>query len=190
MEKWISVVGENPRRAGRVWNFAVAAMMFGTVALLSSCAGNQPDASLQPMRASASGGSNLSLRNQGYLMIYTPTNMRFGEANARFYPHTPYEIYNHNSDWMYEYVPNHLGKKDEKPTLVSIPSGPYRIKAHTAYGNLITIPVVIRPETLTTICLEGDRRPPTAATCDLYSVHLNGKTVGWVADSPEPFPGK
>ncbi|MDB6066496.1 MAG: hypothetical protein JWR26_2704 [Pedosphaera sp.] len=173
-----------------VLNFFVAALLLGIIPLLASCAGNQPDASLQPMKTSALSSSGHSLRNQGFLVIYTPTNMRFGESNARYFPHTPYEIYNHNSDWMYEYVPNHLGKKDEKPTLVTIPSGPYRVKAHTAYGHLITIPVVIRPETLTTICLEGDRKPPAHSNGDLYSLHLNGKTVGWVADSPEPFPSK
>jgi hypothetical protein len=91
---------------------------------------------------------------------------------------------------MYEYVPNHLGKKDEKPTMVSIPAGTYRIKAHTSYGHLITIPVVVRPETLTTICLEGDRSPPKPANGELYALHVNGHTVGWVADSPEPFPIK
>lgn len=117
-------------------------------------------ARLQPIRNLPADSSGNMVGTQGFLVVDTPSELHFDASNARRFPHTGYTIYTASGRRMIEYVPNRVGRAGETPTTTMLPAGLYMVEARTAWHVPVRFQVVIRPQTLTTVNLEGDLTPP------------------------------
>ena len=162
----------------------------GLIPLAISCASDARRATLQPVRNFPANSDGSHLRTHGFLVVYTPTELHFDDKLTRFYPHTGYSIYEPKANQLIKYVPNRTGKFGEAPNWVLLPAGSYTIQSRTAYNHPISIPIIIRPETTTTINLEGERKPPASVAGEAYHIRVRGNPVGWATDTPGSWPDK
>ncbi|MDB6021357.1 MAG: hypothetical protein JWQ04_1214 [Pedosphaera sp.] len=158
-------------------------------AFLVSCA-SQEQAVLQPSRITPANSDGSNLRTHGFLIVNTPAELHFDEHSARRFPHTGYGIYDPHNHSLVQYIPNHAGKMSEIPSTVLLPAGPYQIQAHAPDGRPITIAIVIRPQTETTVYLEFDTGPPSSVTGEVYRIQLSGQTIGWVTEAVAKWPAR
>jgi hypothetical protein len=128
----------------------------------------------------------LDSSGDGFLKVFSATGIRHVGSQSKYYPHTDYMIYNTNGS-VFQWVENSLGPMDEAPSLVELPTGPYKIRAQDDdYGRVI-VPLFIEPWRTTKVYLD-------ARTIDSLE-HLNssnfvclpnGRIVGWRARGQEP----
>jgi hypothetical protein len=121
-------------------------------------------------------------RTHGFLVVNTPTELHFDERSVRRYPHTGYSIYDVRSHRLIRYVPNHLGQAGESPSMVLLQAGNYMIEARTTSYRPIQFPVVIRPDTQTTVSLDSDVAPRTVQG-GFYAIEIRGRPVGWISEA-------
>jgi len=82
-------------------------------------------------------------------------------------------------------VPNRVGAWGEDPTRVGLMPGRYRIEALANSYGLVSVPVVIVANEVTTVHLEGSPEwPASPAFNAINSVRLpDGVVVGWKAEA-------
>jgi hypothetical protein len=118
-------------------------------------------------------------RPTGFLQIFTATETRPDGDSTYAYPHTGYTIYDQNGKTV-KYIPNHLGRMDEVPTVVSIPAGQYKIRADAEHYDRVTFPVEIMPGRTSVVHLEKDSKRPETPLQDSQLIRLpDGQVVGW-----------
>ncbi len=148
----------------------------------------QPALVLQPVGPPASGVSlgELDSRSEGFLKVFTATEIRQVGNESKYYPHTDYMIYNTNGT-VFQYVENSLDATDETPALVSLPAGLYRIRAQDDdYGRVI-VPVLIQPWRTTKVYLESRANESSEHLKPTDCVLLpDGRIVGWRATELAP----
>lgn len=96
--------------------------------------------------------------------------------------HTDYKVFS-EAGKLLEVVHNHPIRSGEEPAQVDLPPGTYRVVANANGYGLVTVPVVIKANQVTTVHLEGGGSwPNEAAFTQANSVRLpDGQIVGWRA---------
>jgi hypothetical protein len=122
-------------------------------------------------------------QSRGFLVVNTPAELHFDELSRRRFPHTGYSIYDSYTHKLLEYVPNRLGRAGETPTQVLLPAGMYFVEARTPYHQPVLFPVLIRPQTETTVNLDNDVPPPNTITGDFYTLQCRGRSIGWLEET-------
>ena len=110
--------------------------------------------------------------------VHAPSAGDFEDVQS----HTDYKIFS-NDGKMLQVVHNHPRSVDEEPAHVQLSAGTYRIVADSNGYGVVTVPVIIKANQVTTIHLEGGGSWPdeTVFTKD-NSVRLpDGQIVGYRA---------
>ena len=145
------------------------------VALVSGCAS-------QPIVLSPVGPAPVQAEahvSMGRLQVFSATETHPDGDNTYYYPHTGYSILS-DSGQMVKYVHNHVGTMDESPSLVTIPTGHYRVVAQSESYGRVTVPVVIKSGRTTTVHLERDWKPVAQTPGEVVRLP-DGEAVGWNA---------
>ncbi len=158
--------------------------MLATAVLLSGCASHGPGLVLDPVGpapapAAAAGSS-------GTLMVFSAFRQG-ADFSAPPYrrEYTDYRILSSDGKLL-QWVRNDGGALEAAPKPVALPTGTYRVVARAnGYGE-VTVPVVIRPNQVTTVHLEGspswpDRKQLAASNPVCLP---DGEIAGWRA-SPD-----
>ena len=157
--------------------------VLGAIALLSGCASPGPGLVLDPVGPppfpSAAAGST------GTLKVFSAFQQG-ADFNSQLYRrhYTDYEILSADGKRL-QWVRNDSGTSVEAPRRVELPAGTYRVVAHAnGYGE-VTVPVVVRPNQVTTVHLEGSPSwPNRSQLAPSDSVRLpDGEIAGWRANS-------
>jgi hypothetical protein len=122
---------------------------------------------------------------QGLLVVFSAFDVHadFEAANPYQRHYTNYKILSPDGQ-LVRAVHNDSGNLSDSPADVKLPSGTYRVIAQSnGYGE-VTVPVVIAPDQVTVVHLEGGANswPDKAALRDSNPVKLpDGRIVGWRA---------
>jgi hypothetical protein len=146
--------------------------------LLSSCA--LTPIAVDPVGPAPTGSKPVALNwtGQGWLRVYTATDIVPDGKTAFFYPHTGYEVYT-ESGKLLEYVPNHVEATDESATLLQIHAGRYRVLAQSERYNAVSVPVVIQPGKITEVHLGCHWLAPSNASTNEIAYLPDGRPIGW-----------
>jgi hypothetical protein len=158
-------------------------LAIGVALLCVSCASNRQAASVTPVAVIPANSDGSDLDTHGYLVVNTPMETHYDERSIRRFPHTGYSIYETRTHRLYKYVPNHLGQAGENAALVLLPAGDYMVEARTIYHRPIRFPVIIRPDTQTTVNLDADSPLPKTVHGELYTIQYHGRMVGWLTEA-------
>lgn len=115
---------------------------------------------------------------QGWLRVYTATDVVPNGKTAYFYPHKGYEVYTGNGKLL-EYVPNHDVAMDESATLLKIHAGCYLVLAQSERYNAVSVPVIIQPGKITEVHLGCHWQAPSNAPANEIVYLPDGRPVGW-----------
>src|SRR5712664_2234008 len=78
----------------------------------------------------------------GHLQVFSLMEAQSEGDDPIWYQHSAYFIYNENGK-RFKYVGNTIGKWDETPQTVTLPTGRYTVKARAEGALLAKVPVVI-----------------------------------------------
>jgi hypothetical protein len=156
---------------------AIASAVF-----LAGCASSSPSMVLAPVGPPPQQSGEFI--RQGILVVFSafdtgPLSPQLPDDTRQ---HSGYELRSEKGELL-QVVPNHAGPQGEDPAGVSLPAGKYRIVARANGYGLVTVPVLVAVNQVTTVHLEGgaswqDRKAFTPANC----VRLpDGEIVGWKA---------
>jgi hypothetical protein len=152
-------------------------------ASLLGCASPHGELALEPVGPPpyAVAGSG----TQGSLVVFSalePTaNFNSSPYRRR---HTDYRVFSADGKQLIQAVRNDTGKLLEGPERVGLPAGTYQVIARAnGYGD-VAVPVVIKPNQVTTVHLEGSTWwPRGSGILEANPVRLpSGEIVGWRAD--------
>ncbi len=115
---------------------------------------------------------------QGYLEVFSDTELHVLGQYTYYYPHTGYSI-RESSGRVVEFVPNHVGNMDEMPTRVTLAGGKYNIVAESASYGRVTVTVLIEPGRTTVVHLDGNWKPSTGVDANKLVLLPDGEAVGW-----------
>jgi hypothetical protein len=89
---------------------------------------------------------------------------------------------------LHQTVHNNEGLSVEGPKSLELPAGTYRVMAQANGYGMVTVPVVIRANQVTTVHLEGGASwPNNAALLGSNPVRLpDGEIAGWGANTQDP----
>jgi hypothetical protein len=136
-----------------------------------SLASSQPSASLQ---------SPTGLQPQtGDLIVYSATYAPTLEQ-SEYRAHTNYTIAT-SDDKIIEHVTNATGSFASKPATVSLPPGEYHVRAQYDGGRFVIVPIVIVPDKITVLDLDGEVLPRGSGAPKEMVRLPNGHVVGWSA---------
>jgi hypothetical protein len=156
-----------------------------TVAGLLGCASPRGELTLDPV-----GPPRLTRsieRGRGYLQVKTQREY-LASGDIQFFTHTPYLIYDLTGHKV-KTVQNHAGPTDQRPMVVDLPSGHYRVLGRASGYGLVTVPVVVSAETLTEVVLSGEGLAEARGANETNVVRLpGGPIVGWRSPVPVPTP--
>ena len=157
-------------------------VLLAASALLPGCASSPRGLVLDPVgppltRPAAAG-------SQGTLVVFSAFAVHGpGPSEPDYHRHySDYRIFSAGGQFL-QNVPNDAGPTGEDPAGVKLPAGTYRVVARANGYGLVTVPVVIATDQVTTVHLEGSATWPnqTAFTSD-NTVHLpDGQVAGWRA---------
>jgi hypothetical protein len=124
----------------------------------------------------------LVLATNGELTVYSETYSPTLEQSE--YPtHTNYTIATVD-DHVIEHVTNATGTFNSRPARVSLPAGEYHVRAQYNGGRFVTVPVVIEPDKITVVDLDGEALSQGRAVGREMVRLPDGQVVGWSATSP------
>jgi hypothetical protein len=124
----------------------------------------------------------LVLATNGELTVYSATYSPTLEQSE--YPaHTNYTIATVD-DHVIEHVTNATGTFNSRPARVSLPAGEYHVRAQYNGGRFVTVPVVIEPDKITVVDLDGEALSQRRAVGREMVRLPDGQVVGWSATSP------
>lgn len=164
----------------------LATGILAATALLSGCASHRPALVLDPVGpppfASAAAGST------GTLKVFSAYEQGADFNSPPYHrEYSDYRIFSVDGN-LVQTVQNDSGNLAEAPKRVQLPAGSYRVIARAnGYGE-VTVPVVIRPNQVTTVHLEGSpswsNRGQLAASNPVRLPH--GEIAGWRASENSP----
>ena len=151
-------------------------MLVGTpiILLLAGCA-SQPVV-LAPVGPEQN--NQVKYASTGHLRVFSDTKTREIGENTFYYTHTRYVIQDENGK-IVKIVPNHIGDTDEMPTLVTIPSGNYKVVAQSSSYGRVTVPVFIQAGQTTVVHLDRNWKSSKKLPTDELVYLPNGEAVGW-----------
>ena len=114
----------------------------------------------------------------GHLRVYSDTRTREIGENTFYYTHTRYFIQDETGK-IVKTVPNHVGDTDELPTLVTIPTGSYKVVAQSSSYGRVTVPVVIQAGRTTVVHLDRNWKASAQLPANDLVCLPNGEAVGW-----------
>lgn len=151
-------------------------ILFGSAAVftLAGCASH-------PLTVSAVGPAPAGAEHassRGYLQVFTDVERHEIGDSTYYFPHTSYDLLT-DSGRHFKLVMNHLGDMDEKPTVVDIPPGKYKVVAQSANCGPVTVPVLVTDGHLTVLHLDGDWKPPVNTPTNQLVYLPDGEPIGW-----------
>jgi len=159
---------------------------FGLLAvglLLSGCAGGGGGLVLKPVGPALIPPARAE-STTGTLVVYSAfeVNADFNSRDPYHREYSDYRIYATDGNLL-QRVHNDSGFKVGSPARVRLPAGNYRVIAHANGYGLVTVPVVVAPDQLTTLHLEGGGSWPEQSTSGQTNVVRlpDGWVVGWRA---------
>lgn len=109
--------------------------------------------------------ARINLNNgQGQLVVYTALEV-VNASNSDFPTHVGYEIDDTNGK-LIRRVDNRTGSFYQTPMSVPLPPGEYKVKALATNHGIVTVPVIVKENEVTTLDLEGShfrQHKPTGA---------------------------
>ena len=156
--------------------------LVGVIPLLASCASrpiNLAAVGPNPFTGGASIGT-------GHLQVFSCLAERSDDQNQGsndpvWYQHTDYNVYDGRGK-LVRHVDNNVGHYSTSPRLVSLRPGNYTVRARSAEGLSVNVPMVIERGRTTKVHLDENWRPP-AGTQKTEVVSAPGNyPVGWRAD--------
>jgi hypothetical protein len=114
----------------------------------------------------------------GCLRVFSDTKGHSIGNDLVYYRHMSYKIYD-AAGRRVKYVPNHVGVTDEKPSLVRIPQGNYKVVAESSAYGRVTVPVVILADKTTILHLDRGWRPASNISSNEVVHFPDGEAVGW-----------
>jgi hypothetical protein len=154
------------------------------IALLSSCASVNHHLTLDPV-GPLPGQSMGATTSKGTLVVYSGyrVNADFNARDAHRSEFSDYSIYTMDGQLL-KRVHNNDGTILQQVVPVSLPAGRYSVIARANGYGLVSVPVVIKSQQSTVICLEsGVKWPGDSAISQTNAVCLpDGQVVGWKAD--------
>ena len=120
----------------------------------------------------------------GYLQVFSVMEPQSEGDDPVWYQHSGYIIYNQQRKRI-KYVGNTIGKWDEAPQTVTLPSGRYTVKARAEGFRyvFVNVPVVIEQGKTTAVHLEEGWNPPPGPPGTEIVRASSGYAVGWLAAS-------
>jgi hypothetical protein len=157
-----------------------------STALLAGCAADRAALVLAPVGPSALDSPAFS--SNGILIVYSAFEQTPDFNSLPYREHfTDYTVYS-AQDRLLQVVHNDLPGSLEGPREVVLPAGAYRVLARANGYGLVTVPVVIEANRVTTVHLEGggswSRATPQTDGCLVKLPH--GEIIGWQAGSRGP----
>jgi hypothetical protein len=114
----------------------------------------------------------------GCLQVFSDTKAHSIGSDLTYYRHMSYNIYDRAGKRV-KYVPNHIGVTDEKPSLVTLPQGNYKVVAESSAYGRVTVPVVIQADKTTVLHLDRGWRPASNISSNEVVRFPDGEAVGW-----------
>ena len=117
-------------------------------------------------------------------------NNDFGRNDFLYEPaRTGYTIFSQDGKVLKQ-VRNGRGSNDEKPTLVTLGPGSYKIEAEAERNDgvplMVDVPVVIKAKQTTVVHLEADWKPsPKPADKHAFVQACDGRFIGWRAQGAD-----
>jgi len=152
--------------------------------LLNGCATTPPALTLAPVGPPAH--PSVPIADGGTLVVYSAyeTGQIDTDPPDGVRQHSAYRLYDAQGRLL-RTVPNRVGAWGEDPTRVGLMPGRYRIEALANSYGLVSVPVVIVANEVTTVHLEGSPEwPASPAFNAINSVRLpDGVVVGWKAEA-------
>jgi len=167
-------------------------LLLAQIGLISGCAGDGHPLVLDPVGPRPL--QPVVVNSNGSLVVYSAFDVLadFNSVDPERRRHTDYRILSEDGRLLQK-VNNDTRTILEGPVAVALPAGNYRVVARAQGYKLVTVPVVIAANRVTTVHLEGgDSWPNKAAFNGTNAVRLpDGRIVGWraVAESPKNFVG-
>lgn len=122
---------------------------------------------------------------KGYLRVHTATELQ-QSGSLNYHVPKPYWVYNLDGRQV-RGVPNRTGLQDQQPATIALPPGRYVVHAPAERYGLVRVPVLILPERLTLVFLEGKGLPEAGELPPGEVVRLpDGTPVGRMAPQAPP----
>jgi hypothetical protein len=153
------------------------------IPLLASCA-SQP-ITLAPVGPNPFAGDSASI-GTGRLQVFSSLAERSddqnqGSTDPAWYQHTDYNVYD-SGGRLVKRVDNTVGHYSTSPRLVSLRPGNYAVRARSAEGLSVNVPVVIERGRTTKVHLDENWRPPAGTQKTEIVSAPDNYPVGWRAD--------
>lgn len=126
-----------------------------------------------PNPAAVAGGTGT-----GQLEVFSALSGRSAGNDPTWWQHSDYFVYNSHSQRI-KHVSNAPGYYSSLPRLVTLSAGDYIVKARAKGTIWTTVPVVIKPNEITRVHLDGKWQP--AAPAVEVVMAPEGYPVGWKA---------
>ena len=157
--------------------------LLGVIPLLAPGA-SQP-ITLAPVGPSPLAGGSTSI-GAGHLQVFSSLaeqsdDQNQGSTDPAWYQHTDYNIYD-TGGRLVKCVNNTVGHYSTSPRLVSLRPGNYTVRAQSAEGLSVNVPVVIERGRTTKVHLDENWRPPAGTQKTEIVSALGNYPVGWRAD--------
>ena len=157
--------------------------LLGVIPLLASCA-SQP-ISLARVGPNPFTGGFASI-GAGHLQVFSSLaeqsdDQNQGSTDPAWYQHTDYNVYD-TGGRLVKCVNNTVGHYSTSPRLVSLRPGNYTVRAQSAEGLSVNVPVVIERGRTTKVYLDENWRPPAGTQKTEIVSALGNYPVGWRAD--------
>jgi hypothetical protein len=142
--------------------------------MLAGCATKQ--VSIAPVGPNPAGMAVAA--GNGQLEVFSAISGRSEGNNPTWRQHSDYYVVDSHGRRM-KHVMNAAGYYSTMPRLVALPAGEYIVKARAKGALWTTVPVVIKPDEITRVHLDGNWRP--AASGAEVVMAPEGYPVGWSA---------
>lgn len=119
-----------------------------------------------------------AVAGNGQLEVFSALSGRTEGNNPTWRQHSDYYVVNSRGQRM-KHVMNSAGYYSTLPRLVSLPAGNYVVKARAKGALWTTVPVVIKPDEITRVHLDGNWQPGAAGAEVVMAPE--GYPVGWRA---------
>ena len=157
-----------------------------TVLCLAGCATYRQNLVLEPVGPPSAPTS--AAGSAGSLVVFSAFEAG-GTGDPERARHTSYKLFTDDGKLL-QAVRNNSGTAVDDPTLVELVPGTYRVVARANGHGLVTVPVVVAANRVTTVHLEGGGPAPDLVTLTAANaVRLpDGQRVGWRAASTNSGP--
>jgi hypothetical protein len=150
----------------------------GALTLLPACAFQSAPVAVQPVGPAPD--QTAGKTHDGYLVVYSAWGL-VNENKAPVDHHSRYTITSDDGK-MNRVIINHIDRFDEGPIHLPLAPASYKVKALSAHSGMVIVPVIIKPDQITYIYLDGQARPKPTEQSQTDFVRLpDGQVVGWAA---------